>query len=158
MEEEPVYSTHVYSVTTHRLIGRFQLRGEFRSTWDREVVDISQALEAIGSDTEHDAQPVLNLGAKRLRMPTEADLEPDLYFQGTEILADVIWNDFNRYREGIRERGQRAGIPEEQADLLVAYLLLDFGRWEPSVVLALSGLEGIPNPVGILQLVSGGRP
>lgn len=156
MEEEPVYSTHVYSVTTHRLMGTLSLRGEFRSLWDREVVDIAEVFEAIGSDTEHDAQPVLNLGAKRLRLPTEADLEPDLYHQGTDRLADVIWNDFSRYRERIRERGQLAGVPEEQADWLAVYLLLDPERRDTSAVLALSGLEGIPNPVAVLQLVSGG--
>ncbi|MFU8802588.1 MAG: hypothetical protein ACNA8W_02155, partial [Bradymonadaceae bacterium] len=151
--EEPVYADHQYTVTTHTIRGRLSLAGTIKGRDERDSVTLDEVVEVVARDEEHDAQPIINVGARRLDLPSEQELANELYIGGARALAEGVWHSFYLYRQRLIERAQRAGAPEEEVDLLVIYMLLDLEDFDSAVPLSISSLEDIPNPVSVLQMI-----
>lgn len=147
--DEPVYSTHTYTVKTHTVSGSLPVRGEIVHNDDRKAIAFQTAVNVSASDETHDAQNLLNLPADPLQLPSKDALTSDVHTKAFDLVISKMLESFSDYRATLLTKAF-ATEDNLKVDTLALYILLDPSSVDPSVTPELERLRGISNPVEVL--------
>ncbi|MCA9715735.1 MAG: hypothetical protein KC468_13740, partial [Myxococcales bacterium] len=158
-QDEPVYETVTYPVTTHTLRASAPLRGAATLNAG-EPLAINQDLAEEARDDEHSGHSAAGVAPDPLELPAKDALAQKLQAQALSVLEGQINAIFQRYRDGYRARVDAAASDDERVDALVIYTLLDPTTPDPALDATLLQLRGVPNASALLVggAAAGGRP
>ncbi len=147
--DEPVYSEHNYTITTHVLRGKARLEGAIELSDKRPKIDLAQGLETESHDDEHAAQPIAHLACDPLELASEQTLSQELYKQALQRVEKGVSESFAGFRRALLEQSKTAA-PAGRLNLLVTYALTDPHEVDPAALVQLQSLSGVPDAIGLL--------
>ncbi|HVH97831.1 MAG TPA: hypothetical protein VM869_03950 [Enhygromyxa sp.] len=148
--EEPVYSTHTFTITTHMLTATMQVKAQLVHADGRAPLEIDQPLSVSAQDDEHAEQSVAGIAEDPLTLPSKDELTGQLHGQANSVLAGVIGESFNAHRQALRDQANAATEPKEKLELLLRYVITDPRNVDPQVVAEIFTLSGVPDASTLL--------
>ncbi len=149
-KEEPVYSDHTYTIVRHDLTGELPFEGSIRHRDSRPTASAKTVVKTSATDETHPAQPVADVPADPLTLPSEGELAAQLYELAANEARTLVVESFEGWRAAILEKAAKSS-EDVKVDLLVAYILTDPRSVPPTVAADLSALRGIPDAVRVLS-------
>ncbi|PRP92834.1 hypothetical protein ENSA5_46660 [Enhygromyxa salina] len=143
--QEPVYSTHSFSVTTHTLTATVQATATLAHADGRPELVFDQPLSISAQDDAHAAQSVAGIAEDPLSLPSKAELAAQLHAQAVAPIAAIIDDSFAGYRQGLLVEASAATDAGEQLELLLRYVIVDPRHADPKTVADIFTLSGVPN-------------
>lgn len=144
-KEEPVYSTHSYTVTTHSLSASTQLTAKLSHADGRAPLTLEQPLSVAAQDDAHPAQDIAGIPENPLQLPSKDELAAQLYAQAAPVVGQLVAESFAGYREQLLTQAKAASEPGEKLDLLMRYVIVDAANAEPQVIADVLALSGVPD-------------
>ena len=102
--EEPVYSTHTYTITTHVLTATVQVKAQLVHADGRPPLEIDQPLSVSAQDDEHAEQRVAGVAENPLDLPSKDALAGQLHTQAASAVGGVIAASFNGHRQAVLDQ------------------------------------------------------
>lgn len=150
-KEEPVFSDHTYTITTHTRRGQMSVVGNITHADGRPPAELRNTALVEASDDEHAAQDIAGVAADALTLTSEGQLSTQLYEQGLAKSRALVASSFSSWRAALVERAVNAASDDERVDLMVIYIVTNPATVTPKVPADLSALRGIPDSVKILS-------
>jgi tetratricopeptide (TPR) repeat protein len=150
-KEEPVYSQHEYTVTTHTLTGTLKYQAKITHEDGREALTSSDAISVSASDDAHPAQQIANVAEDPLQLPSKAELTGQLHQKALQRTEALVADSFNRWRASLVEKAMAAGSDDERVDLLTIYIVTNPADVTAKVPADISAMRGIPDAVKVLS-------
>ena len=141
-KEEPVYSEHSYTVTTHTLSGTQQLSGLFKSA---KNVSFGHLAGTRASDSTHRGHDASKLKADPLQLPGKSSLVPSLYRENASYLLGLGFDNFQKWRKAMLEVGKGAASDNARLNAFAVYILTDPANVDEEVTKEIELFRGIPN-------------
>ncbi len=151
-KEEPVFSTHTYTVVTHTLQAQVRLFGSIEHSDGRPALGFNFTLETSASDDTHPIQHIAKIGADPLTLPSKSELSSRLWKDAQTKIEASILQSFQAYRQRFLDAARAATTEAEVIEGLVTYILLDPGSVEPEAVNRLAQLRRIEGADALLSL------
>jgi tetratricopeptide (TPR) repeat protein len=148
--EEPVYSTHTFTITTHVLTATVQVQAKLTHADGRPALEINQPLTVSAQDDEHAAQSVAGIAEDPLTLPSKDELAGQLYAQASPVIGGLVAESFNAHRQALRDQANAATEPMEKLELLLRYVISDPRSADPQVVNEIFTLSGVPDAATLL--------
>jgi tetratricopeptide (TPR) repeat protein len=149
--EEDVYSDLQYTVTTHRLTAQLPITLRLEHADGRPAIELERVVATSASDDEHPAQPLANISADPLQLPSRDSLTSSLWSAGARIAQAAMTQSLDAHRSAILERGFKASDEGERMHYFVLYILLDPASVDPKIVEAIEQSRGIPDSPRLLM-------
>lgn len=153
--EEPVYSTHRYTITTHILTATVQVKAQLEHADGRPAISIDQPLTASAQDDENAAQGVAGVAEDPLNLPSKDELAEQLYAQAAGPIAGVIAESFAGHRQALLTQAAGVAEPNGKLELLLRHVIVDPRNVDPQIVAEILALSGVPD-AGVLLAMPGG--
>jgi tetratricopeptide (TPR) repeat protein len=153
--DEPVYSTHRYSITTHVITATVQVKAQLEHSDGRPAIAIDQPLTASAQDDENAAQDVAGVAADPLNLPSKDELATQLFAQAAAPIAGVIAESFAGHRQVLLTQAGAAAEPNEKLELLLRHVIVDPRNVDPQVVAQILALSGVPDAATLLATPGG---
>lgn len=148
--EEPVYSTHTYTITTHVLTATVQVKAQLVHADGRPPLEIDQPLSVSAQDDEHAEQRVAGVAENPLDLPSKDALAGQLYTQAASAVGGVIAASFSGHRQAVLDQARAATDPGEKLELLLRTVIADPRSADPQVVAEIFTLSGVPEAATLL--------
>jgi tetratricopeptide (TPR) repeat protein len=152
--EEPFYSTHRYTITTHILTATVQVKAQLEHADGRPPISIDQPLTTSARDDENAAQSVAGVAEDPLYLPSKDELAGQLYAQVASPIAAVIAESFAGHRRALLAQAAGVAEPNEKLELLLRHVIVDPRNVDPQVVAEILALSGVPDAAALLAMPS----
>ncbi len=149
-KEEPVFSDHTYTVTTHTRRGELSIDGKVTHTDGRTAIESRDSAFVEAVDDESPAQSIANVAADPLTLPSDNELTAQLYTQAVDKTRVLVASSFASWREALLDRAVTASSDDERVDLMVIYIVADPANVSPKVPADLAALRGVHDSVKVL--------
>jgi hypothetical protein len=153
--EEPVYSTHRYTITTHILTATVQVKAVLEHADGRPAITIDQPFTTAAQDDENAAQSVAGVAEDPLNLPSKDELAGQLYAQAASPIAGVIAESFAGHRQVLLTQAGGVADPNGKLELLLRHVIVDPRSVDPQVIAEILALSGVPD-AGTLLAIPGG--
>ena len=150
-KEEPVFSDHEYTITTHTLVAETSLEATIKHADKRPAIEVSVPLSTQATDDAHPAQSIANVPEDPLQLPPKDQLATELYGRALGEAKAAVTSSFDGWRESLIEKAMAVGTDDERVDLLAIYIITNPESVTPKVPADISAFRGIPDPVKILK-------
>lgn len=149
-KQEPVYSTHSFTIVTHVFTATVQAKAKLEHTDGRPGLAMDQPLSASAEDDTHSAQNVAGVAEDPLSLPGKDELAGGLYGQTAPTVGQLVADSFAGYRAGLLAQATAATDPAEQLDLLLRYVIVDPQYADAKIVADILTLSGVPDAAALL--------
>lgn len=149
--QEPVYSIYQFPIVNYFSRGSIQVEYAISHADGRSEIRRSKTLELEFSDHEHDAHPIIQLGAKYLDLPSDSLIEARLMQLAVDEIMKGVQDSYDSYRASVLDRVGEITEPGEKVDALVRYLLLSSRVEYPELNDAVYEIVGIHDTQNVLS-------
>lgn len=153
--EEPVYSTHRYTITTHILTATVQVKAQLEHADKRPAISVDQPLTTSAQDDANASQSVAGVAEDPLNLPSKDELAGQLYAQVASPIAAVIAESFAGHRQALLAQTGATAEPGEKLELLLRHVIVDPRNVDPQVVAEILALSGVPDAATLLVMPGG---
>jgi tetratricopeptide (TPR) repeat protein len=150
MKEEPIYSTHTFTVSTYIVTATVKLEAKLVHADGRAPVAIDQPLSVSAQDDTHEAQSVAGVAEDPLTLPSKDELANQVYAQAGPLLTAAIHESFAAHRQAVLTAANAVTDPAQKLEQLLTYVLLDPRTVDAQVVTEILTLSGVPDAAVLL--------